>query len=478
MAHVLHDVDVSDRLSKLSGHDREGNSGQTMGRSSTRRHEEVELIKVHNWTIEGPKRQDQACPECIETQGLVDCPGRNSVGIGSSLKPIKKLGQASNETNQSVSEQITSLQTTVEGLKVAAENSKQDSAKLIDLQQQVGKIRTTMDEFSDSLTCHFQNHSEKLSALMSLIDKQSLKSQANVEKLNLLSAQFATQTKRAGTTEEWNARQHEKSLSHREKQAEQDNDRYKKIDEAVAAERYPKASETSSALLDRVEKLDTKTLNMHQHDVLLSRLLRLEIQGASKNEVNELRNSMLQLDEGTAKTSQVEKLVQRSDNLAERVNLIESGQPSASIIEQARKQTGVIGDMTSRASKMEHLQKTEAQIRTETPNSYKILDLTLQTDLPAKQLSVHHEDITSLQQEVKLSCEVLQGLKDMLEQSAKGVPGPFLRLRHIFKGSKERSMAHASRGRFTVHLLVILLCIFQLRQPIGKLVLMKFFLEA
>ena len=474
---MAHDVDVCDRLSRLSGHNREGKSGQRMGRSSTRRHEEVELSKAHNRTIEGPKRQDQARPECIETQGVVDCPGQNFVEIGSSSKTIKKLGQASNETSQSLSEQITTLQTTVEGLKIGAENSKQDSAKLCDLQQQVGTLRTTMDEFSDSLTCHFQNHSEKLSALMSLIDKQSLNSQANEEKLNLLSAQLATQTKRAGMTEDWKARRHEKSLSHTEKQTEQDNDRYMKIDQAVAAEQYPKASETSSALLERVEKLETETLNMHQHDVLLGRLLRLEIQGASKNEVNELRNSMLQLDKGTAKTSQVEKLVQRSDNIAERVNLVESAQPSASIIEQARKQTGVTGDMTSRASKMEQLQKTEAQIRTETPNSYKILDLTLQADLHAKTLSVHHEDITSLQQEVKLSCEVLQGLKDMLEQSAKGVPGPFLRLRHIFKGSNDRCMAHASSSRFTAHLLLILLGgVSQLRQPIEGLVLIKFFL--
>ena len=369
----------------------------------------------------------QACPECLETRDLVDGLGQKFDEVVASLKNIKELGQASNETNQSLSEQITGLETTVEGLKTAAENSKQDSAKLVELQQQIGTLRTTMDDFTDSLTCKFENHDEKISTMTSLIDKQSLKSQANEEKLNLLSAQLESQTKRADKIEGWNARLHQESISYREKQAEQDIDRSEKIEKALeAAEEYSKISRVVSALVDRVRKLETETLSMHQYDVLLTRLIGLEIQGASKTDMNELRYTMLQLDKATAKTSQLENVIERSDNIAERVNLIESTQPSASVIEQATKQIGIIDDLTRIAGKMEHLQKTEAQSRSKTSNSTEVLDMTLRANL--KTLSAHHEDIISLQQEAKLTCAVLQGLKDMMERFAKGVPHPFFRL--------------------------------------------------
>ena len=161
-------------LSRPSGKDLEGKKGQKFGSLSMRRHEEVERKKTCNHTTEGSTMLIQACPECIETRGRLGCLDQKFVEVVASLKNMKELGQASNETNQSLSEQITGLETTVEGLKTAAENSKQDSAKLIGLQQQVGTIRTTIDEFSDSQVCHFQTHEEKLSVLMNLIDEQSL----------------------------------------------------------------------------------------------------------------------------------------------------------------------------------------------------------------------------------------------------------------------------------------------------------------
>ena len=275
--------------------------------------------------------------------------------------------------------------------------------------------------------------------------------------------------------EQWIARLHQESLSHREKQAEQDIEKYTKMKETLqAAERYAKASVSLSGLVDRVEKLETETLNMLQYDALLSRLLRLEFEGANKNEVNELRDAMSQLGKTTAKTSQIEDLSKRSDDIAERLELIESAKPSASVIEQATKQIGVVEDLTRIVKKVECFQKTEAQISKESnaSNSSDVLDLTLLANSYAKILSAHHEDIISLQKEAKVSCAVLQALKGMLERVSKGESPPIVPIDMIKQVCSMHEPANCQ-------LASVLFClVFQPMHPAGLLILMKLLLKS
>ena len=410
-------IEKQEQLRPL-GHVSEVRPGAKIEGSSVR----AQKKKEHK--IEGQiELQNQPCLKCVESQGRVERLVKGFVAIVASVENLKEVVQDSNQTDQSLAERIANLENSVHSLKKAAQNGKQDDAKLIKLDQQVCKNKKALDESDSSLLCQLQDQNVQMAEMKSLIEQQSLKSQENEDQLKSLSVQLVAQTKRANEIEEWKATVQQKDFSQRLKQLEHNCLGFRNCKEIFeAAERCGTTSGSIFALMERMHKVETNSINMYQYDLLLKRLMLLETMGASKKEVSDLCGVLFQFSKAAATTNQIEALIQRNDSIAERVRLVESAQPSARLIEQTKEQNEVIQDL---ARKMEQFEKTEAQIRSETPDPSEILDLTLRT---ANILSVHHDDITSLQEQSKLSCAILQELKGRVKRTEKGVSCPSIEI--------------------------------------------------
>ena len=389
-------------------HDLDGSSGARMGSSLRKTQKEDELDKSLADQIE---MQDHSSLESLGTQDHVERLAQKIVNVVASVESLREMVQTSNETNQSLSEQVADLENSVEGLKTAAENGNQGSAKLLQLEQQVSTIRKTVVESSDSLISQFQEQSDNVLGLIKLVNEQSVKSQAHEEKLNLLSAQLAAQTERADEMEASNTRLQQESLGHRHKQAEQDIAKFDKFKETLeAAEKCARASESISVLSERMNKLETKTINTHEYDSLTQRLLLLESKKASADEFRELSDTidcLIQSNNGNTETANF-----NSNDFADSL-----GSLTKQVIEQS-------SQLQMLSVKMELLQSTvdrEIFTRSQTANVPDISELSHRTVFHKNQLNIHHCAIVSLQNEAMHGAAASKELANKLEMFAKGL---------------------------------------------------------
>ena len=328
----------------------------------------------------------KVCLECVETRAHVECLSKSLTEAVSSLNLLRDLIQISCAKNLPASEQIEEVDHMAEG------HEKQMCAKFIQLTAQLDKVRKVSDYNSKLPQCDYQSHHREDPARTSLVHELSHKSQVNEAKMESLILQLDAQTKRGDHIENLvSGLDHLKGFRRRIERLER-NAAESKISnqKPKIPEKLAEADHLAPAPDLRLDRLEAGLLEMHKYEDLLKRILLLETNTANKEKVNELAMVTLKLGKASATLSDFQSLVQRGDEISERVDGIQAALPSKDAVDQTAKQREIV-------------QSLEGTV-----------------NMQAKTLDFLLNNISTLHKDSKLVCVVLKELKDQYDQLVPG----------------------------------------------------------
>ena len=272
----------------------------------------------------------KAYSEHIETQGQVECLARSVAEAVESVKSLRELIQTSNAMEESLLEQVENLQHTVEELSTAADHDNQMYAKVTQLAKQLGNVQKISYDNNESLQNHLQGYYKQQAGMKARIDA----CQANEKVTESFSLDDMVQYDQGEQIEELSNRvENLEDMSHRVKRLETAATESKAFSKSLDALEMKAANELTS-LDGRMNTLETNV--MDKYESLLSRLVLLEKGTASNKKVDELAIATLKIGKASAKISSFDSLVERGDDIAERIDYIQTALSSAPAAPQSR----------------------------------------------------------------------------------------------------------------------------------------------
>ena len=273
---------------------------------------------------------DKAYSEHIETQGQIKYLTRSVAEAVESVKLLRELIQTSNASEESLSEQVDKLQYTVEELSTAADYDNQMYAKVTQLAKQLGNVQKISYDNHESLQNHLQGHHKQQAGMKARIDE----CQANEKFTESFSLKDMVQYDQGEQIEELSNRvENLEDMSHRVERLETAATEFKAFSKSLDALEKKAANELTS-FDGRMNTLETNV--MDKYESLLSRLVLLEKGTASNKKVDELAIATLKIGKASAKISSFDSLVERGDDIADRIDYIQTALSSAPAAPQPR----------------------------------------------------------------------------------------------------------------------------------------------